>query len=177
MMQMKSPTRFSRKGSRVSMASCPNLSSSLCLSEYASSMKSIPPMARFITCSVFWAVSPTYWETRSLRVTSTRWPQGSTWRLLSISAKSLAMVVFPVPGLPRNTKCDLSLTLASGFSRFSLLIPFMIEWISSLTSFRPTKESSFSKISSSVSSLKGSSGMSASSSGPFFPQRSILLSV
>src|SRR5918997_2587813 len=69
-------------------------------------MKSTPPYAFFRASLVFGAVCPTYWPTRSSRVTETRWPLStypSRWR---ISAMRRATVVFPVPGLPVKHICS-----------------------------------------------------------------------
>ena len=80
-----------------------------------------------------------------------------------MSANSLAIVVFPVPGLPVKTKWLFSCTGLPGLSLFCLLMLSMMERISCLTSVRPVKALIFSMICSSVSSLNGSPGMSVSS--------------
>src|SRR5215217_1999271 len=69
-------------------------------------MKRTPPYAFLRISRVFGAVWPTYWPTRSSRVTATRWPRStypSRWR---ISAMRRATVVFPVPGLPVKHICS-----------------------------------------------------------------------
>ncbi len=126
-------------------------------------MNRIPPIALLMILSVLRAVSPTYWETRSLRITSTRWPLGSTCRLPSMSANSLAIVVLPVPGLPVKTKWLFSWTGLPGLSLFCLFMLSMMDWISCFTSVRPVKALILAIICSSVSSSNGSPGMSASS--------------
>src|ERR687894_650322 len=80
-------------------------------------MKSTPPYAFFRASLVFGAVCPTYWPTRSSRVTETRWPLStypSRWR---ISAMRRATVVFPVPGLPLKHMCSDGRSDASPCSR------------------------------------------------------------
>ena len=80
-----------------------------------------------------------------------------------MSANSLAIVVFPVPGLPVKTKWLFSCTGLPGLSLFCLLMLSMMERISCLTSVRPVKALILSIICSSVSSSNGSRWMSAAS--------------
>src|ERR687895_477616 len=80
-------------------------------------MKSTPPYAFFRASLVFGAVCPTYWPTRSSRVTETRCPRStypSRWR---IAAMRRATVVFPVPGLPVKHMCSDGRSDASPCSR------------------------------------------------------------
>src|SRR5918996_718748 len=69
-------------------------------------MKSRPPYAFFRASLVFGAVCPTYWPTRSSRVTETRCPLSTYPSRWSISAMRRATVVFPVPGLPVKHICS-----------------------------------------------------------------------
>ena len=66
----------------------------------------MPPNALFIISFVLIAVSPTYLPTKSALVTSTTLFESNISSPLNISPKSLATVVFPVPGLPVNTICN-----------------------------------------------------------------------
>ncbi len=59
-----------------------------------------PPKADWIAFWVRGAVWPTYWPTRSARVTSTSWPPCSTPMAFKYRETMRATVVFPVPGLP-----------------------------------------------------------------------------
>src|SRR6478752_3831739 len=68
-------------------------------------MKRTPSIALRMTRSVLIAVRPTYWPTSPARSTSTRWPRLSSPIERYICASSRATVVFPVPGLPRKTRC------------------------------------------------------------------------
>src|SRR5712691_10200335 len=68
-------------------------------------MKRTPSSARWIARSVLIAVAPTYWPTSPARSTSTRWPRLSRPIARYISASRRAIVVLPVPGLPRKTRC------------------------------------------------------------------------
>src|SRR5918912_1050376 len=76
-------------------------------------MKSTPSSARWIARSVFVAVCPTYSPTRPARSTSTRWPFRSSPIARYIWASRRAIVVLPVPGLPRKTRCWLVATSGS----------------------------------------------------------------
>ena len=51
------------------------------------------------------AVWPTKPATSPERSVSTRWPVVTTPRVRKIWESNLATVVFPVPGLPENTRC------------------------------------------------------------------------
>ena len=56
----------------------------------------------------FWvrgAVWPTYWPTKSARVTSTSWPPRSTPMAFKYRETIRAMVVLPVPGFPVKIMC------------------------------------------------------------------------
>ena len=64
-------------------------------------------MARLSTSLVFGAVWPTYWPTRSSRVTLTSCPVRRYPSSLSSSPMCVASVVFPVPGLPVKHICRL----------------------------------------------------------------------
>src|SRR5436190_3866622 len=68
-------------------------------------MKRTPSSARRIARSVLSAVEPTYSPTSPARSTSTRWPFSSSPIDRYICASSRAIVVLPVPGLPRKTRC------------------------------------------------------------------------
>src|SRR6202165_4843974 len=69
-------------------------------------MNSTPPMARLMTSCVLGAVCPTYWPTRSSRVTLTRWPFRMNPSLYRISPIRMAIVVLPAPGLPVKHMCN-----------------------------------------------------------------------
>src|ERR1035437_8918359 len=69
-------------------------------------MNSTPPSARLTTSLVLGAVCPTYWPTRSSRVTETRWPFSMYPRRCRMLAIRRATVVFPVPGLPVRLMCS-----------------------------------------------------------------------
>ena len=68
-------------------------------------MNSTPPKADWMAFWVRGAVWPTYWPTRSPRVTSTSWPPSSTPMALRYRETMRATVVLPVPGLPVNIMC------------------------------------------------------------------------
>src|SRR5687768_14276813 len=80
-------------------------------------MKSTPPYAFFRASLVFGAVCPTYWPTRSSRVTETRCPRSTYPSRCRISAMRRATVVFPVPGLPVKHMCSDGRSDASPCSR------------------------------------------------------------
>ncbi len=87
------------------MASCPK-SFELLESVYASSIKSVPPIAEEIISSVFIAVCPEYPATSFALSTSTKCPLEIIPSSLKILLSKRATVVFPVPGFPVNTECN-----------------------------------------------------------------------
>src|ERR1700730_7065525 len=60
-------------------------------------MSSTPPIARLSTSLVLGAVCPTYWPTRSSRVTLTSWPLRRYPSSRSISPMCMATVLLSVP--------------------------------------------------------------------------------
>src|SRR5215211_42845 len=132
-------------------------------------MKSTPPYAFFSTSLVFGAVWPTYWPTRSSRVTETRWPRSmysSRWR---IAAMRRATVALPVPGLPVKHMCSEGRSDASPCSarRRSTTSSAAISRIRDFTGASPTssRSSSSSTASSPVrrASVCGCAARSAAS--------------
>ena len=96
------PLRSSSSFSSSVTLSLPNSSLSPWINEYASSMNRIPPIALSIVSRVFGAVWPWYGATMSALDTSITSGLAITPREYRILPISLATVVLPVPGLPRN---------------------------------------------------------------------------
>src|SRR5918996_1236325 len=133
-------------------------------------MKSTPPYAFFRASLVFGAVCPTYWPTRSSRVTETRCPRSPYPSRCRISAMRRATVVFPVPGLPVKHMCSEGRSDASPCSprRRSTTSSAAISRIRVFTGASPTSSpSSPSRTASSPvrrASVCGSAARSAASS-------------
>ena len=145
------PLRFSASCMMVSMASCPTESFSFVFSEYASSIKSTPPIALSKYLVTIFGVSPTYCEMRSALDTSTNCPVGRAPSAFSASAKRRAIVVLPVPGFPRNMKWSVSVTFASGpFARRASCSEFAMERRQFFISSTPTNLSKSAMTSSNV---------------------------
>src|SRR5215218_2868841 len=135
-------------------------------------MKSTPSSARRIARSVLTAVMPTYSPTSPARSTSTRCPRLRSPIARYMCASRRAIVVLPVPGLPRKTRCC---EVATSGSQRSSRCPCTSRNATSartcsFTKSSPTSESSSvcssSRLRVSSGGLRGSSRSSQSASPP-----------
>src|SRR5215217_2812559 len=135
-------------------------------------MKSTPSSARRIARSVLTAVMPTYSPTSPARSTSTRCPRLRSPIARYMCASRRAIVVLPVPGLPRKTRCC---EVATSGSPRSSRCPCTSRNATSartcsFTKSSPTSESSSvcssSRLRVSSGGLRGSSRSSQSASPP-----------